>query len=61
MPRLAASLADQAPVCLGDAVTGITDRNVNLPVLACALSAAPFVASTDVTAQRTLAAQELRP
>jgi hypothetical protein len=30
MLRLAASLADQAPVSLGDAVTGIDDANVGL-------------------------------
>jgi hypothetical protein len=30
--RLAARLADQAPVQLGDAVTGIDDRNVGLLV-----------------------------
>jgi hypothetical protein len=30
MLRLAASLADQGPVRLGDAVTGIDDRNVAL-------------------------------
>jgi hypothetical protein len=30
MLQLAASLADQAPVSLGDAVTGIDDRNVSL-------------------------------
>jgi hypothetical protein len=28
MPRLAASLADQVPVSLGEAVTGIDGRNV---------------------------------
>jgi hypothetical protein len=32
MLHLAASLADQAPVSLGDAVTGIDDRNVALLV-----------------------------
>jgi hypothetical protein len=32
MLRLAASLADQAPVSLGEAVTGITDTNVSLLV-----------------------------
>jgi hypothetical protein len=32
MPRLAASLADQAPVSVGDASTGIDDRNVGLLV-----------------------------
>ena len=30
MLRLAASLADRAPVSLGEAVTGIDDRNVDL-------------------------------
>ena len=30
MLRLAASLADRAPVSLGDAVTGIDDRNVDI-------------------------------
>ena len=30
MLRLAASLADQAPVSLGDAITGIDERNVGL-------------------------------
>ena len=30
MPRLATSLADQAPVSLGDAITGIDDRDVGL-------------------------------
>jgi hypothetical protein len=30
MLRLAASLADQAPVRLGDAITGIDERNVGL-------------------------------
>jgi hypothetical protein len=34
MLRLAASLADQAPVSLGDAITGIDDRNVGLLVQA---------------------------
>jgi hypothetical protein len=34
MLRLAASLAGQAPICLGDAVTGIDDRNVGLLVTA---------------------------
>ena len=34
MLRLAASLADQAPVSLGDSVTGIDDRNVALLVKA---------------------------
>ena len=32
MLRLAASLADQAPVTLGDAITGIDDRDVGLLV-----------------------------
>ena len=32
MFRLVASLADQAPVSLGDAITGIDDRNVGLLV-----------------------------
>ncbi len=32
MLRLAASLADQAPVSLGEAITGIDDRNVGLLV-----------------------------
>ncbi len=30
MLRLAASLADQAPVSLGDTITGIDERNVGL-------------------------------
>lgn len=30
MPRLAASLADQASISLGEAITGIDDRNVGL-------------------------------
>lgn len=30
MLRLAASLADQAPVCLGDAVTGIDECNLSI-------------------------------
>jgi len=34
MLRLAASLAGQAPVCLGDAVTGTDHRNVGLLVKA---------------------------
>ncbi len=34
MLRLAASLAGQAPVSLGDAITGIDDRNVGLLVRA---------------------------
>ncbi len=34
MLRLAASLADQAPVSLGDAITGIDDRNVGLLIQA---------------------------
>jgi hypothetical protein len=34
MLRLAASLADQAPVSLGEAITGIDDRNVGLLVKA---------------------------
>lgn len=34
MLRLAASLADQAPVGLGDAITGIDGRNVGLLVKA---------------------------
>ncbi len=34
MLRLAASLADRAPVSLGEAVTGIDDRNVGLLVMA---------------------------
>jgi len=34
MPRLAASLADQAPVSLGEAITGIDGRNVSLLVTA---------------------------
>jgi hypothetical protein len=34
MLRLAASLADQAPVILGEAITGIDDRNVKLLVKA---------------------------
>ena len=34
MLRLAASLADQAPVSLGDAITGIDDRNVGLLIKA---------------------------
>jgi hypothetical protein len=34
MLRLAASLADQAPVSLGDAITGIDDHNVGLLVKA---------------------------
>ena len=34
MLRLAASLADQAPASLGEAVTGIDDRNVGLLVKA---------------------------
>ena len=34
MLRLAASLADQAPVSLGEAITGIDDRNVGLLVTA---------------------------
>ena len=34
MLRLAASLADQAPVSLGDAITGIDDRNAGLLVRA---------------------------
>lgn len=33
MLRLAASLAGDIPVCLGDAVTGIDDRNVGLLVM----------------------------
>jgi hypothetical protein len=34
MLRLAASLADQAPVSLGDAVTGIDERNIGLLIKA---------------------------
>ena len=34
MLHLAASLADRAPVSLGEAVTGIDDRNVGLLVTA---------------------------
>jgi hypothetical protein len=34
MLRLAASLADQAPVSLGEAITGIDDRNVGLLIRA---------------------------
>jgi hypothetical protein len=34
MLHLAASLADQAPVSLGKAVTGIHDRNIGLLVTA---------------------------
>jgi hypothetical protein len=34
MLRLAASLADQAPVSLGEAITGIDERNVGLLVKA---------------------------
>lgn len=34
MLRLAASLADQAPVSLGQAITGIDDRNVGLLIRA---------------------------
>lgn len=34
MLRLAASLADRAPVSLGEAITGIDDRNVGLLVKA---------------------------
>ena len=34
MLRLAASLADQAPVSLGEAVTGIDGRNVGLLIKA---------------------------
>jgi hypothetical protein len=34
MLRLAASLADQVPASLGDAITGIDDHNVGLPVKA---------------------------
>ena len=34
MLRLAASLADQAPVSLGEAITGIDNRNVGLLVKA---------------------------
>ena len=34
MLRLAASLAGQAPVILGDAITGIDDRNTGLLVKA---------------------------
>ena len=34
MLRLAASLADRAPVSLGEAVTGIDDRNVDLLIKA---------------------------
>jgi hypothetical protein len=34
MLRLAASLADHAPVSLGEAVTGIDERNVGLLVKA---------------------------
>jgi hypothetical protein len=34
MPRLAASLADQASVSLSEAITGIDDRNVGLLVKA---------------------------
>ncbi len=34
MLHLAASLADRAPVSLGEAVTGIDDRNVGLLVMA---------------------------
>lgn len=34
MLRLAASLADQAPVSLGEAITGIDNRNVSLLVKA---------------------------
>jgi hypothetical protein len=34
MLRLAASLADQAPVSLGEAITGIENRNVGLLVKA---------------------------
>lgn len=30
MLRLAASLADQAPVNLGDAITGIDERNLSI-------------------------------
>jgi hypothetical protein len=41
MLRLAASLADQAPVSPGDAITGIDDRNVGLLVKAVLLRTAP--------------------
>ena len=34
MLRLAASLADQASVSLGEAITGIDDRNVDLLIKA---------------------------
>jgi hypothetical protein len=34
MLHLAASLADQAPVSLGEAVTGIDDHNVDLLLMA---------------------------
>ena len=34
MLRLAASLADHAPVILGDAVTGLDDRNIQVLVKA---------------------------